>query len=266
MSILTVHTPFNIDLEFRIAPFLKRALATLIDLLIMVAYSYVVMLLLQNFVDFSDEWQKTVVIVVVSIPCFVYLLFSELLMNGQTVGKRIVGIKVMDKDGNEPTLSQYLIRWILGIGTYLFASLPFVVTYMLFSMSMGLIQLIFLLIVYLPTVICVAISKKSQRAGDLAAGTVVIDQRARTGLDETIYLEIEDNNYEAKYPQVMRLSDRDINGIRNLLAMKSSSRDIDTYTIDVAHRIKEVLSIESDLPPREFLHQLLQDYNYLTSR
>lgn len=267
MSTLIVHTPFNIDVEFPLAPFAKRAAATIIDLVIVTIYAYVVMFLLSSFTDIaSDEWMETAIIAVVSIPCFLYLLLTELFMNGQTPGKRLVGIKVMDRMGDEPTMSQYLIRWILGIGTYLFLSIPYLVYTLHASVAIGILRLGFMLIVYLPAVICVAVTKKSQRAGDLAAGTVVIDQRSRTGLQDTIYLEIEDDNYEVKYPQVMRLSDRDINGIRNLLAMKTNSRDIDTYTIDVAHRIKQVLSVESDLMPREFLHQLLQDYNYLTSR
>jgi hypothetical protein len=126
--------------------------------------------------------------------------------------------------------------------------------------------LFFTFVIYLPDILCIAISKKSQRLGDLVAGTVLIDQRARTSIHETIYLEIEDKNYTAKYPEVMRLSDRDINGIRNLLAMKTGSKDVEAYMIDVAHRIKEVLKIQSDMHAKDFLQQLLTDYNALTRK
>ena len=64
----------------------------------------------------------------------------------------------------------------------------------------------------------------------------------------------------------MKLTDRDINGIRNLLYMKEGSKDTNMYMGQVVMRIKEVLKIESDLEMRDFLWQLLQDYNFLTRK
>jgi len=113
-------------------------------------------------------------------------------------------------------------------------------------------------------VLSAALTKNNQRLGDLVAGTVVIDKNARTALQETIYLEIEDERYVPMHPQVMQLSDRDINGIRNLLDSKGNSKDTEIYIAQVTHRIREVLNIETTLEPRAFLQQLLKDYNYIT--
>jgi hypothetical protein len=129
---------------------------------------------------------------------------------------------------------------------------------------------IFLIIVpmffYIPDAISFGVSEKSQRLGDLAAGTVVIDNRYDTSINETIYLEIEDDGYTPQHPEVMRLTDKDINGIRNLLDVRHASKDNYAYTVQVAARIKQVLGIESDLESSEFLYQLLRDYNYLTRK
>ena len=126
--------------------------------------------------------------------------------------------------------------------------------------------MIVFLILYLPDFLCVMISAKSQRIGDIAAGTVVIDNNYRSSIGETIYLQIEDAAYKPVYPEVMRLTDRDINGIRNLLNVKRPTRDTEHYMIDVTQKIKSVLGIESDLYPTDFLKQLLKDYNYFTTK
>jgi hypothetical protein len=120
------------------------------------------------------------------------------------------------------------------------------------------------MILYLPDFLCVVISAKSQRIGDLAAGTVVIDNNYVPNISETIYLDIGQDNYKPLFPEVMRLTDRDINGIRNLISNKRMSKDTEFYMVQVAEKIKNVLSIESDMVPFDFLHQLLGDYNYYT--
>jgi hypothetical protein len=111
-----------------------------------------------------------------------------------------------------------------------------------------------------------ALSKHGQRLGDLVAGTVVIDQHYRTHIEQTIYLEFEEESYQPVFPEVMRLNDRDINGIRNLLATKGTNRDTEIYMQQVAQRIREVLKLETALEPKALLQQLLQDYNYFTRK
>lgn len=244
---------------------MKRVWASLLDMLVVSVYAFIVFRFILIPLDAPESMGQTLVILLVSIPAFLYHLLMEIFFNGQSVGKKLVGIKVMDKSGNEPTLSQYLVRWLLGLGNYAMMSVPYVIFLVIISGGVYIFAMISLLTVYLPDVITVAATGKSQRLGDLAGGTVVIDAKAETSINETIYLEIEEPNYEAKFPQVMRLSDRDINGIRNLLALKAA-RETDQYMIEVSYRIKEVLAIQSDLPPNEFLQQLLQDYNYLTQK
>jgi uncharacterized RDD family membrane protein YckC len=77
---------------------------------------------------------------------FAYYLVPEAL-TGQTLGKKIMGIKVVALEG-EMSWGKAAIRTILRIIDGLF--------------------------LYLVGVLCIAISKKHQRIGDMAAGTIVV--------------------------------------------------------------------------------------------
>ncbi len=259
MAIITVGTPFNIDLEFRVAPFGKRLLAWFIDITIICLYYVLVLLFVAPLLGFGDGIRTATMLLVVVLPVILYQLAAELLMNGQTLGKKIAGIQVIDMEGHEPTWGQYISRWMLCIGNLFIFIIPYYIL-------TNFLVLFVCMIVYLPDFLSVMISAKNQRLGDLAAGTVVIDKKYRPGINETIYLEIDEAEYQPVFPQVMRLSDRDINGIRNLLNTKNKSTGTDNYVINIAHKIKTVLGIESDLYPIDFLEQLLKDYNYFSSK
>ena len=259
MAIITITTPFNIDLEFRVAAFGKRVGAWLIDVVLICLYYYVMLRLIFGLEDKSEDIKTVASLLILIIPVLIYQLASEIFFNGQTIGKRLVGIKVIDKGGQEPTWGQYIIRWMLCIGNLYIYTIPY--------LMMQSVALVFVFaIIYLPDVIVMLINRNSQRIGDLAAGTVVIDTTYRTSISETIYQEIEVQDYKPLFPQVMRLTDRDINGIRNLLDVKRPGRDSEAYMYQVVYKIKNVLKIESDINGYDFLQQLLHDYNYITSK
>ncbi len=258
MPAITIGTPFNIDLEFRIAPFGKRFSAWLIDIVIISIYFYVMLRFIYPLLNKGDAIATGAILFVVIIPVLLYQLIFELFLNGQTIGKKLMGIAVIDMEGKEPGWSQYILRWVLCIGN-LFV---YVIPYMIITSPAALL---FFLVLYLPDFLSVVISAKSQRLGDFAAGTVVIDKRYRANINETIYLDIEKKEYHPLFPQVMRLTDRDINGIRNLLDAKRQGKGNEAYMLQVVEKIKTVLTIETELQPRDFLEQLLRDYNYYTA-
>jgi uncharacterized RDD family membrane protein YckC len=259
MGLLAVTTPFNIDLEFQTAPFGRRLMAWFLDIIIICLYYYLMMRFVFNMFS-STKMASSGEIFLVLIPVLLYQPVMEIFFDGQSLGKKLVGIKVIDVNGQEPTTGQFITRWMLSIGNLFLYIVPF---YILTNPFL----FIFFLVFYLPDVITVAVSAKSQRLSDLAAGTVVIDNRNYININETIYLPVDALDYQPLFPQVMRLTDRDINGIRNLLEAKPT-KDMDTYTDQVAYRIKDVLhiehSIENGMVSHDFLKQLLKDYNYLT--
>ncbi len=259
MAIVTIGTPFNIDLEFKIAVFGKRLAAWFIDIIVICIYYYLMLRFIYPVLNMGDGVSTTAGYTIIIIPVLLYQLLFELFLNGQTIGKKLLGIGVIDIEGKEPSWGQYLIRWILCLGNLFVYLIP----YILWEAPLAMI---FFMILYLPDFLSVVISGKSQRLGDFAAGTVVIDKKYRANISETIYQEIENQHYQPLFPQVMRLTDRDINGIRNLINIRRPGKDTEIYTQQVVDKIKKVLSIESEMYPVDFLEQLLRDYNYYTAR
>lgn len=266
MALFTVNTPFNIDLEFSLATFAKRMFAWLIDLAFIFLYSYIMLLFVyDNLIDgvlndfeSQNKLGLALGLFTIVIPVMIYHLLFEIFNNGRSPGKMIVGIKVMNKEGAAATLSQLLIRWILCIPNYFLIAIIWVA-----QPGFMIVVVMILGFAALPDIISIAATANSQRLGDLAAGTVIVDTKYKMNIAETIYVEVQEDNYQPLFPQVLQLTDRDINGIRNLLNNKIT-KDTENYTYRVAYRIEEVLNIKMNSEPIAFLRTLLKDYNYLT--
>lgn len=270
MSLIRINTPFNIELEFFPASVGRRARAVLIDLSIILLYLWLLQWLLLDGLNWGARIQSVYRSLGMAVLPYLYFPVTEALMNGQTPGKRLSGIKVIDDRGNEPSLSQLAIRWLLGFGNYSVFLLPYFMTAAGATFLYFLLALVLSALFYLPDTICVLVSPSSRRIADWAAGTLVIDTRKKPDFSETIYQFVAAHTAEVRYPQVMRLSDRDLNGIRNLMAKKSNSRIDREYRTRIVKRIKEVLEIEdtgqSSEEELDFLAQLIRDYNLLTQR
>lgn len=113
-------------------------------------------------------------------------------------------------------------------------------------------------------VIIIAMTDRNQRLGDLAAGTVVVNARTSLNINDTIFMNVQSPGYQVVFPEVMRLSDRDINTIQSVL--KQSYKYGDEIAGKVSARVQEVLHITTKLPPQEFLEKLMEDYNYLATQ
>jgi len=87
MPVIQIATPFNIDIEFEIAEFHKRLLAYLIDFFILILYMFSILYLLYGGFKVG-EGSGGLVLLLLVIPTLSYTTASEVLMNGQTVGKK----------------------------------------------------------------------------------------------------------------------------------------------------------------------------------
>ena len=260
MATVQINTAFNVGLDFEIAAFHKRLLAYIIDFGILIFYLFGVKSFMYDALLLNKANNVGFDILIVTLPMFLYSLLTELLMNGQTIGKKIMKIRVISLEGGEPTFGQFVLRWITK-----FFEWPFLFGYIAasrFDLYAYVLTTGFLGIV---VVIVILINKKNQRLGDLAAGTVIVESKTLLSVADTIFINVNTQNYKATFPEVMRLSDNDINTIKTVLtqARKNNNHDI---CMRVEYKIKEVLKVESKLSSIDFLEKLLEDYNFLATK
>jgi hypothetical protein len=99
--------------------------------------------------------------------------------------------------------------------------------------------------------IIISITAKASAVGDMAAGTAVVDTKKQFSINDTIFQNISTDGYNVAFPEVMRLSDRDINAIKSVLTQTRETGRFETAH-RIAVRVKEVLKIESRLEVTRF--------------
>jgi uncharacterized RDD family membrane protein YckC len=257
MPLIPITTPFNVDIEFEAAEFYKRLLAYLVDLFLIFTYVLSMLYLLFGGFKISESGIGFVTIVLL-LPMLFYTLFSELWLNGQTLGKRILKIKVTSLDGGEPSLGQYLLRWFMRFYEWgAFAAL-------LGGNVDG--AMVILILGGVTSMIIMLVTQKNQRLGDIVAGTVVINTQSKLTVKDTIFMNISEQNYKVKFQEVLRLSDRDVNTIKSVLSVAQKTNKYDMVN-KVATKVKEVLNIsDNNMYSMDFLEKIMEDYNYLSTR
>ena len=106
-------------------------------------------------------------------------------------------------------------------------------------------------------------SKKSQRLGDMTAGTSVITLKNNVNISHTILEDIE-TTYVPTYPSVIRLSDNDARIIKETFLTAKATRDYQTL-IKLRKKIVEVIGVkQEDGNDMQFIDTILKDYNYYT--
>ena len=270
MAVIKVPTTFNIDVEFEIPEFYRRLLALVIDVAIQFFYIKIAQYIydsIEGSVDHSSEDiyydMIAVRLALFVIPLLLYHLILEITMNGQSVGKKIMSIKVVNENGGRPSISQFLIRWMVrDIWFLLILLIAYGSVESNYEKGVGIFTVFFVMAYFITDIVLVVSSRKGQRLGDILAHTILIRTDARTSIEETVFQEVSDN-YTPQFPQIMRLSDKDINAIKSIL--ETAKRKGDFHMASTAsEKIKSHLKIDSPMSPFDFLEVLLKDYNYLS--
>jgi hypothetical protein len=90
----------------------------------------------------------------------------------------------------------------------------------------------------------------------------LIRTNSQASIEETVFQEVADN-YVPSFPQIMHLSDKDINAIKSILEAARRKGDFNMAAA-ASEKIKAHLKIDSTMSPFDFLDTLLKDYNYLS--
>ncbi|MBX2915362.1 MAG: RDD family protein [Cyclobacteriaceae bacterium] len=236
MQTIQVRTTQNVFIQYPLASVGDRILAYLFDRVVVIAF----MIALGTFLYYTNARNEWIWIALLGFPYLFYSVFFEIFMNGQTLGKYLLKIRVIRLNGTPATIGDYVLRWVFAIIDFGFLG--------------GAIALIL-----------VAAGGKGQRLGDLVAGTTVIklvEQKEITA--EQVFVTAE-TEYQPTFTQAVQLNERDIELIQRALEVNRDTGNA-APMLAVTEKVKTQLGIQTDLPPIKLLYTLIKDFNHLTSR
>ncbi len=144
-----VRTPEGVSFSFQLASPVLRMLAMLVDWMVVSAAWSVLSIAIQLLNIISRDWAAMIAVIAYFLLSQGYRITTEWLWRGQSVGKRLLKLRVVDASGLRLTFGQVVMRNLLRFVDSLPAA-------------------------YLVGGVAALLSKRAQRLGDLAAGTLVI--------------------------------------------------------------------------------------------
>jgi len=157
---LRIRTAEHVGISYELAGIGNRMLAAFVDVLflgvLVLATAFVVLRAIVPSLGLPNQLSVLIaailVVVLYLLTPFAYWVVLETFWNGQTLGKRLVGIRVLRDDGSP-------------VGFFAVA-------------TRALLRVLDLVPILLPVdVVLMVASRKGQRLGDLVAGTVVVKAR-----------------------------------------------------------------------------------------
>ncbi|MEL6356756.1 MAG: RDD family protein, partial [Bacteroidota bacterium] len=149
MRSITIRTTQNVAIEYELAGSMSRVFAFLIDTLIVSVGYFIFLAIFVQIFSGDPDWPWQVLSFFLPLTIFLfYYFFCELLMQGQTIGKRVQNLQVVRADGRDPTPGDHLLRTLFLLPDAWF--------------SAGV-----------PALLLINTTPIGQRLGDMVANTVV---------------------------------------------------------------------------------------------
>jgi uncharacterized RDD family membrane protein YckC len=158
---LDIKTPEFVSIQFQIAGLGSRSAAFIIDQLLLMAFNILSIVILffvldgmskMEFIFIGNSLPIAISIIALFIINWGYFFAFEFFSGGRTLGKELMGIRVIQENGHSITLLSSFIRNLIRI----IDSLPT-------AYFLGIIMIFF--------------HSKHKRLGDLVAGTIVVHER-----------------------------------------------------------------------------------------
>lgn len=242
-------TPEGVSLGVRLADRGTRGAAVVLDLFFIFLAVLALLLLVLLYYFAFDEEAGSIGLVVLFLGVFFlrscYFIYFELKWNGRTPGKRIFGIRVIDRHGR-PLESKAIISRNLLRELEIFIPMGFLASEPT-SQASALVTLLLLawsgVFLFLPF-----FNKDRLRAGDLVAGTLVIET-PKAVLDHDMSRQHRSEAYRFTPQQL------DAYGIHELQVLEGALRKSDKQTLaDIAFRIARKIQWPDEVrEPEAFL-------------
>ena len=241
MEDFTLHTAENVPVHYDIATVGSRSAALLVDFIIVLMISIgfeVVAGLLEDAGDPFSSYFVALFYLLVGTLSWAYFVINEMVFDGGSVGKNLLGLRVIKDDGSPidlvDSLTRNFIRYADSFpGTYL---VGFVV---------------------------MMLNKKFKRLGDFAAGTLVVRVRS-VHLDK---LELPDTPYDdvvRQNPHLSLVTPEEYQILRDYLTQRHRLSPHKSFTIadKLAARIAQKLQIEQPRGMENCLHLIQSCVKY----
>lgn len=170
---------------------------------------------------------------------FFYHLFFEIMLDGQSPGKKLLGLKVVKLTGTEPSLNDYLMRWALRPVDIIF--------------SLGSIG-----------IMLISSSEKGQRLGDIVANTTVIktNPSQRIILDDILNIRSLEN-YQPVYANIREFNEREMLLLKEVMDRSIKYQNsAHNEALDEAINMVKIRLDLSKIPSDKigFIRTLIKDY------
>lgn len=236
MRKIDITTTQNVTIEYELASVMERAMASIIDLVIILLGSLLIQLV---FVLMGDPVTFFFVLLPTS---FLYHLLMETLNHGQSLGKKILKIRVVKINGERPGFFDFLMRTVFRVVDITFT-----------TSALALIT--------------ASSSEKGQRLGDFFADTTVVKllNLQRFSLDRILSME-RLKSQEPVYPGVTKFKEEEMLLIKETLdRYKRYPNDNHAAALQkLIKKIEDHLDVKALGNKEQFLQTIIRDYVSLT--
>lgn len=241
MKTLEILTAQNVTIDYQLASLTDRGIALVLDLVFIFILAFTCAFVLSFVVPLSHS--SLFIYTCATLIFGFYALISDIVGDGQSWGKRIMGLKVVKINGSEARMSDYLVRW--G-----FRSIDIYLTFG----SLGLIM--------------INSSPKSQRLGDMLSNTAVVKIKPDRRIVLANIEGLKDRtNHTIVYKEVAHMNEKEMLLLKTTLEQvrkhpnRAHFEALDELTMIMQERLRIKKQEKTN---REFIQSLINDYIVMT--
>ena len=222
---LQIDTPENVTFDYHVAGIGSRFVAALVDTLLIVILQVLIIGTLSLIIfksgletDAMGPWLTAIFGLISFLFLWGYYIFFEMLWNGQSPGKRWLGLRVIRIDGTPISITESLIRNLVRIVDLLPTAYGF-------------------------GVVTMFINSQSRRLGDLAAGTLVVHENAPISVQALGVMQVNASHTMSLKPvsaadfPVERLTSQEVHLIEEFLQRREEMQHRQQLALQILNRL-----------------------------